>query len=94
MKGFKSSSKVVAQTLGGIALFKDLSIKDRGAIAKRCQGGQFDAGQQIISYKDQTSDVYFIVSGEVRATIFTYTGKKVSFRDIEAGQVFGEWSAC
>ena len=62
-------------------------------MAQHCQGGQFAAGQPIISYQDKTNDVYFIVSGRVRATIFTYTGKKVSFRDIEAGEVFGEWSA-
>ena len=91
MKG--SRLPVAASALSSIAIFKDISLDECAAIASRCNGSQFAAGEEIISYQDPTNDVYFVVSGEVRATIFTAAGKKVSFRDISAGNVFGEWAA-
>ena len=74
-------------------LFKDISLDECAAIAERCSGSRFAAGEEIISCLDPTNDVFFLVSGDVRATIFTAAGKKVSFRDIRAGNVFGEWAA-
>ena len=88
-----SNRTVAALALHSIAVFREISLEECAAIAERCGGRQYANGEEIISYRDQTNDVYFIVSGDVRATIFTYSGKKVSFRDIGAGNVFGEWAA-
>ncbi len=93
MKGPSRALPVAASALGSLSLFKELSLDECAAIAERCTGRQFSANEEIISYKDDTNDVFFIISGKVRATIFTAAGKKVTFRDIDAGEVFGEWSA-
>ena len=90
---FTTQSPVIAQTLSGIEIFNDLDLEERTTIAGYCRGLHFEAGDQIIAYKEKSADAYFIVSGEVRATIFAFTGKKVSFRDIGAEKAFGEWSA-
>ena len=93
MKGPSRGLQVAASALASLSLFKELSLDDCAAIAERCSGRRFSANEEIISYKDATNDVFFIISGKVRATIFTAAGKKVTFRDIDAGEVFGEWSA-
>ena len=87
MKEVKTTPPVVAQTLAGIEIFKALTLEEREVIASRCRGAQYETGKEIISYKERTNDVYFIVSGKVRATIFTLMGKRVSFRDIDTGQI-------
>ncbi|MFQ5545955.1 MAG: Crp/Fnr family transcriptional regulator [Acidiferrobacterales bacterium] len=84
---------VAAATLSGIEVFRSLSTDDREALAGRCDSRRYAANQQIISYTDSSTDVYFIVSGQVRATIYSSSGKEVAFRDIEAGEMFGDLSA-
>ena len=84
---------VAAATLSGIEIFRSLSAADREALAGRCESRRYAANQQIISYTDSSTDVYFIVSGQVRATIYSSSGKEVAFRDIEAGEMFGDLSA-
>ncbi len=84
---------VAAATLSGIDVFRSLSTDDREALAGRCESRRYAANQQIVSYTDSSTDVYFIVSGQVRATIYSSLGKEVAFRDIEAGEMFGDLSA-
>lgn len=82
-----------AETLRGIDLFADLSADERRDLAGRCQAHHYEANTQIVSCEDSATDVYFIVSGKVRVTIFSRSGKEVSFRDLAAGQLFGDMSA-
>ena len=49
--------------------------------------------QQVLGYKDDTHDVFFVVEGKVRAINYSISGKEVSFRDIEANDMFGEFAA-
>ena len=84
---------VAAATLSGIEAFRSLSTDDRETLAGRCDGRRYAANQQIISHSDSSTDVYFVASGKVRATIYSPSGKEVTFRDLEAGQTFGDLSA-
>jgi CRP/FNR family cyclic AMP-dependent transcriptional regulator len=81
------------KTLFGIRVFRDLGPEACRALAKRCHWRRCSAGEQIISYKDPATDVYFIVGGKVRATICSPSGREVTFRDLESGQMFGDLSA-
>jgi len=85
--------RVTANTLAGIALFRELSEDDRSLIAQYCRGKRYSPHQQILSQKDPSRDVYFIISGTVRVTYFSKSGKEISFRDQSAGEMFGELSA-
>ena len=62
-------------------------------MADRCHAHRYGAKQQIVSHAEQSSDVYFIVSGQVRATIYSAGGKEIAFRDLGAGDMFGDLSA-
>ena len=53
----------------------------------------YGAGQIIVHHQDQSRDVYFVVSGKVRAIIYSPAGKAVTFRDIGPGDMFGEMAA-
>ena len=46
-----------------------------------------------MSHLENTRDVFFIVSGTVRVTIFSKLSKEITFRDMHAGRMFGELSA-
>ena len=62
-------------------------------LAKRCRWRRFDAGQRVISREARDQDVYLIVSGRVRVTSFSAAGRQVTYRDIPAGDWFGDFAA-
>ena len=81
------------ETLSGIGILLHLPRGNLEALAKRCQWSRYAAKQQIIGHADKTQDVFFVVTGEVRVTIYSSSGKEVTFRDIGAGNLFGELAA-
>ena len=80
-------------SLSGIELFDSLGGSDRDALARLCRWHRYTAHQFIVGHQDETNDVYFIVGGRVRVTVFSPSGKEVSFADLSAGKSFGEMSA-
>lgn len=81
------------KTLLGIDIFRTLDPDDSRAIAGSCHWHRYPAGQQILSHRDSSTDVYFIVGGKVRVTLCSPSGKEVTFRDLGSGQMFGDLSA-
>jgi CRP-like cAMP-binding protein len=47
----------------------------------------------IIAHDERGRDVFFVLEGRARATIFSENGRAVAYRDIEAGDIFGELAA-
>ncbi|NJM36161.1 MAG: Crp/Fnr family transcriptional regulator [Rhodomicrobium sp.] len=64
---------------------------------KRIQKGAakmtFAKGQEIIARSDELSDVFILMSGSARVIVFSASGKAVSFRRIDPGDLFGEFAA-
>ncbi len=81
------------ESLAGVRLFASLSPMQREAIARTCQGRRVPASTELVHDGDATDDVYFIVSGKLRATIFALSGKEVAFRDLGPGESVGDLSA-
>ena len=81
------------QSLSGIALLNGLSDSDRDLLAHASRWHQYTAKQFVFSHEDETNDVYFVVTGKVRVTVYSASGKEVSFADLPAGTSFGELSA-
>jgi CRP/FNR family cyclic AMP-dependent transcriptional regulator len=81
------------QTLARVPFFKDVSDLDCARFDRRCTWKRFDDGATVVDYEDESSDVYFIISGEVRVLIRTAAGKEIILADIKAGQFFGEMAA-
>lgn len=85
--------EITGATLTGIDIFADLDSRERQEIAALCHGRRYRPEQQVVSHHDGSRDVFFIISGSVRVTIYSLTGKEIMFRDESAGQMFGELSA-
>jgi CRP-like cAMP-binding protein len=81
------------QTLARVAFFKDVTDLEMERFERRCLWRRFDDGEIIVDYEDDSSDVYFIVSGEVRVLIRTQAGKEIILAEMRTGQFFGELAA-
>jgi len=86
----KKNIEISAGVLSAIEIFYDLSFNERKMIADKCRGLQFDEGDVITTQDDIGGDVYFIISGKVRAAIYTVSGKEISFGEQVAGEMFGD----
>lgn len=84
---------VNADSLNAVGLFAGLPHAERTAIAARLGAHRHPAGHTIVSQADDNNEVFFILSGTVRVTFHAETGKDVQFRDLQAGEMFGELSA-
>jgi CRP-like cAMP-binding protein len=81
------------QRLCGIELLQTVPAQELEALAKRCRWSRHSAGQLIVGHRDESTDVFFIVAGMVRAIVYSRAGKEVTFRDIGTGESFGEYAA-
>jgi CRP-like cAMP-binding protein len=81
------------QTLARVPFFKDVGDLDFEKFDRRCNWRRFDDGETVVDYEDESSDVYFIIAGEVRVLIRTAAGKEIILAEMRAGQFFGELSA-
>ena len=85
--------ETTADTLLGVDIFRTLDHDARAPIVRHCHTYRYPAHHDIVCNQDTSDDVYFVISGKVRATIFSRTGKEVAFRDMGAGKMFGDLSA-
>ena len=74
-------------------LFCDLDDAVLDRIGDLCDWRRYQKGRQIVGEQDLTNVVYFLTAGKVRAKRFSATGKEVSYRDLDEGAIFGEYSA-
>jgi CRP/FNR family transcriptional regulator, cyclic AMP receptor protein len=81
------------RSLKGIALFSGLSPDALARIQSRCRWHRCKPGESIVDYLEDSTDVFFIISGEARASIYSLHGKTVTFSDLSVGDVFGEIAA-
>ncbi|MBT5265739.1 MAG: Crp/Fnr family transcriptional regulator [Rhodospirillaceae bacterium] len=60
---------------------------------QRVRWRAYEPEQTIIVAEDEGTDVYFVIKGEVRVTVYSETGKTVIISDLKAGDHFGEYAA-
>lgn len=58
-----------------------------------CKWRDYDAGEQILGYRDPSTEVFFLAAGKVRVIIYSAEGQAVSFTDLRSGAMFGEIAA-
>lgn len=80
-------------SLARIAVFAGLPPDALRRIEQRCAWRRYQPGEPIVSHLDPSDEVFFIALGEVRVTIYSSVGKAVSFRELGAGEMFGEFPA-
>jgi CRP-like cAMP-binding protein len=80
-------------SLSQVAFFRGATDIDLQRFERRCTWKKVEEGQIIVDFEDPSSDVYFLVTGDVRIQIRTPGGKEVILADLRAGDFFGELSA-
>ena len=63
------------------------------SVLENCSTRQYSRHQFIVRESEASTNLFFINSGKVRVTLFSSSGKEVSFVDMNAGENFGEISA-
>jgi CRP-like cAMP-binding protein len=76
-----------------IVLLEGLSQEKLDQLAQRCQWQYVESGTPLLLRSEVKGDVCFLVSGELRVTIYSASGRQVTFRDLHAGEHFGEIAA-
>ncbi|APF37222.1 Crp/Fnr family transcriptional regulator [Chelatococcus daeguensis] len=79
-------------SLARVAFFKDIDI-DLGPFETRCNWRRFDEDEVLVDFEDASTDVYFLVAGDVRILVRTQSGKEVILGEMRGGQYFGELAA-
>jgi CRP-like cAMP-binding protein len=80
------------ETLAAIPLFKTLPAATIAKLDTQCSWRRATAGQWLLDYQDASNDVFFVVAGAVRV-ILQSGGREVLFRELKAGEYFGELAA-
>jgi CRP/FNR family cyclic AMP-dependent transcriptional regulator len=78
--------------LAGIPLLKDAGV-DLSRFEARSHWRRFEPDEILVDFDDLSTDIYFLLSGEVRVLIRTQSGKEVILGEMRGGQLFGELAA-
>jgi len=76
-----------------ISLFEDLTDSELERIARSCHTRRYEKHAQIAAEGDHSTDVFFILEGNVRVNSISRRGREVIFSDLSVGDVFGEFAA-
>lgn len=82
-----------SDSLKNIELFACLDNEACERVSKLIKWKQYKKGTEVVPYKGGGEDVYFIGSGGVRVTNFSFSGKEISYQELGPGEMFGELSA-
>lgn len=77
----------------GIPLLEGLPADVAAKAAERCRWKAFEAHELIVDYGDESADVIFIISGQVRVLMSSAYGRHVILNHLDKGDFFGEMSA-
>jgi CRP-like cAMP-binding protein len=81
------------ELLQKIDLLRGLDHCDYDQLKNRCSLRQHKKNSEILRKNDDSTDIFFVIEGEVIARSFSEEGKEVSFTTIKSGELFGEFSA-
>ena len=82
-----------AATLISCGLFVGVSARDIEQIATKLDMVKIPQGRLIMQHGDQTTDVFFLMSGTAIGQLVAATGRQILFTEITAGEYFGELAA-
>jgi CRP-like cAMP-binding protein len=80
-------------SLESVALFRGLPAQILSRIESRCLCRCYRPDELIVGHLDTSDEVGFLLTGTARVTIRALDGKVVTFRELAAGGMFGEYAA-
>ena len=75
---------------GTKAILDQLPDSDLRLLAEKWVERRYEAHQLVIEHGDSNCDVFFLLEGRARVTLFTETGREVAYREMGRGDIFGE----
>ncbi len=85
--------KKVTETLADIDLLSGLKPTELKKIEKSVSYKRYTDHEQIIDRQSVSSDVYFIVEGDIRVVNYSLSGREITLDDLSDGDYFGELAA-
>src|SRR5688500_13082096 len=82
-----------SETLSRIALFRSLEASKIRDLDTQCIWRRASRHEWIIDHQEESTDVFFIVSGAAHVKLQSVSGREVLLREINAGDFFGELAA-
>jgi CRP-like cAMP-binding protein len=93
MKRSSQNKFDAGEALQRIELFKSLDDEAIRDIAGLVKWKKYRKGAEVIPYLAENDEIYLIASGLVRVTIFSFSGREISYQELGPGEMFGELSA-
>ncbi len=81
-----------SESLARFPLFRSLQDEAIRRLDQSCAWRRATAGEWVLDYQDQGTDLFFVLHGHVRVTIVS-AGREIILRDIRDGEFFGELAA-
>jgi CRP/FNR family transcriptional regulator, cyclic AMP receptor protein len=82
-----------SDSLIGCKLFAGIARDRLGVLERQCRFQRAPRDGLIVNHTDPTTDVYFVLHGRVRVTMYSRAGREVILRDFGTGDYFGELAA-
>src|SRR5262245_25272902 len=60
------------------------------ALARLWTVRSYRHNESIIAHRDSGRDVFFLLEGRARVTLFSESGREIAYRDVGPGEIFGE----
>jgi len=76
-----------------VGLFEALDDEALRRVVARCTLSNRPRNTQLLSVRDESNDVFFILEGRIQVKNYSEHGREFIFSEIGAGQIFGEFSA-
>lgn len=76
-----------------VSFLESLDADTRARLMRGLTIRNYGRREIVIAQDDASADVYFVLKGLAVAAIYSEDGKRVSYRDIGEGAIFGELSA-
>lgn len=67
-----------------------IESSDRAALEARWRLQRLNRNETVIAQEEEGRDVFFLIEGHARVTIYSAGGRVVAYRDIAPGDIFGE----
>lgn len=83
----------ISVMLKEVDLFRELPLEALDELADNMNYRRVQAGETLVHSLDDSSDVYYVLEGRLRATLCSAQGRQTIFRDFGTGEFLGEFAA-